>query len=122
MDYDREDLKMLTEIAFSATARGYFDTAKPIYDALAILRPDNAASDVGYALGAIIQGDNASAIDRLRSDAIMKKESADEARAVLMIALQLEGRTAEVEQLRHELMNKGGSAKGIAEMFVAQAS
>ena len=112
--FDREELKILTEIGYSAAARGMGDRARPIFEALAICMPDNAAAAIGYALLAIVQGDFNQAITVLERDGIGKRENADGAKSILLMALKLAGRELDAARLSRELSAAPGAVRSFA--------
>ncbi|MEZ5824752.1 MAG: hypothetical protein R3C97_08445 [Geminicoccaceae bacterium] len=112
-----EELQLLTQIGYSAVVRGLVDESRPIFDALAVCAPGNAASAIGIALGALIRGDLDRAIDTLRRDGIDKPRSGNEAKAILMIALQLAGRQEEAELLKRDMAGVSGPARQLATLL-----
>lgn len=112
--FDREELKILTEIGYSAAARGMGDRARPIFDALAVCLPDNAAAAIGYALLAIVDGEFNKAVEVLEKDGIRKKDNADGAKSILLMALKLAGRELEAARLSRELASAPTAVRNFA--------
>ncbi|MCB9942288.1 MAG: hypothetical protein H6851_01515 [Geminicoccaceae bacterium] len=112
-----EELQLLTQIGYSAVIRGLIEESRPIFEALKICAPNNAAAAIGLALGALIQGDLDQAIAILKRDGISKPKSGNEAKAVLMIALQLAGRQNEADILKRDMAQVGGPASQLANML-----
>lgn len=115
---DPKDLKLLSEIALSAAVQGHGKRAKPIFDALQRLRPDNAAAAIGYALTEMTHGNFQEATRILRKDGITAKNGATEAKAMLMVALLMGGRAEEADPVQRELLQGAdGPAKQIARLL-----
>jgi thioredoxin-like negative regulator of GroEL len=112
---DPDDLQLLTEIALSAAARGYAERVEPIFAALALLRPDNAAAAIGRALSALARRDADTAIEILKRDGVRARVCAAEARALLAIALRMAGRDTEARALCRALADgRDGPARKVA--------
>jgi hypothetical protein len=117
---DPGDLQLLAEIGLSAAARGYGSRVEPIFAALAILRPDNAAAAIGRALDAIARRDCDAAIEILKSQGIRARICAAEAQALLAVALVAAGRNAEARAICRSLVaGKSGPARRVAEGLLA---
>ena len=115
---DPQDLKLLSEIALSASVQGHGKRAKPIFDALRHLRPDNAAAAIGYALTEMTHGNFQEAARILRRDGVTAKKGGTEAKAMLVVALMMAGRSEEADPVQRELLEGGdGPAKQIARML-----
>ena len=112
-----QELQLLTQIGYSAVIRGLVDESRPIFTALEICAPGNAAAAIGIALGSLIRGDLDRAIDKLKRDGINKAHSGDEAKAILMIALKLAGRHEEAAILKRDMAGVGGPARQLATML-----
>lgn len=114
-DMDEQVLTLLSEIGLSAAVRGCGDAARPIFDALAILRPGHPLSAVGRALGDISAGRPEDAIAGLRASGMSLEKCPDEISAVLLIAFCLAGQRVEANQLCRKLLNSGsGPSRQIA--------
>lgn len=111
------DLQLLTQIGFSAVIRGMDDEATIIFKALDAWAPSSAAAAIGFALSALLKGNFDRAISVLKSDGINKDSSGAEAKAVLLIALQLSGRLDEAESLKKDLARFAGPAQQFAALF-----
>lgn len=115
---DPKDLKLLSEVALSAAVQGHGKRAKPIFDALRHLRPDNAAAAIGYALTEMTHGNFQEAARILRKDGVTAKNGAAEAKAMLMVALMMGGRSEEADPVQRELLQgTDGPAKQIARLM-----
>jgi hypothetical protein len=112
---DPADLQLLAEIGLSAAARGLGAQAEPIFEALALLHPDNAAAAIGRALSALARRDADSAIEILKRDGVRARICGAEARALLAIALNMAGRSAEARAVCRGLADgRDGPAKKVA--------
>ena len=99
MQVDKEHIQLLTEVGYAAAIYGEADKAEPIFDALMDIVPGNAAGPIGYGLSGIMQGRFDEAIDILERKGIDATVSADEARAIHLLALYLAGRKNEARRL-----------------------
>ena len=113
------ELKLLSELALSAAVQGYGREAKPIFDALRVLKPENAIAAIGSGLTEMIDGNFAEAARILQREGITAAAGGTEAKALLAIALMMSGRIGDALQLQQELMRTGpGPAKQIAELLL----
>ncbi|MGI9435277.1 MAG: hypothetical protein ACR2Q4_10695 [Geminicoccaceae bacterium] len=111
------DVKLLAEIGLSAAVRGSGDAARPIFEALAAIRPDNPIAAIGRALGEISAGRPQQAIAGLRrSGAIANADDGpEEVQAILLIALCLSGEQTDAARLCKRLLDQGsGPSRKIA--------
>jgi len=108
------DLQLLAEIGLSTAVKGDVEAARPIFEALAIWRPDHPIATIGMALAYVSDGEYDAAIDLLKP--VLKAEpSSSEVAAVLLIALALAGRIPEAREVRKTLLNGAdGPGKMIA--------
>lgn len=112
---DEDVLKLLAEIGLSAAVRGCGEAAAPIFDALALFKPDNPLAAIGRALGEISAGRPEIAITGLRTAGVNTDTCPDELRAILLIALCLAGHQVDAELLCRRLLNGGnGHSRQIA--------
>lgn len=112
---DEEVLKLLSEIGLSAAVRGCGEAAAPIFDALALFKPDNPLAAIGRALGEISAGRPEDAIKGLRAAGVNNETCPDELSAVLLIALCLAGHQVDAGLLCRRLLNGGsGPSRQIA--------
>lgn len=112
---DEDVLKLLAEIGLSAAVRGCGEAAMPIFDALALFKPDNPLAAIGRALSEISAGRPEEAISGLRSAGVMHETCPDELKAVLLIALCLAGHQVDASLLCRRLLNGGdGPSRQIA--------
>lgn len=115
LEVDEQVLKLLAEIGLSAAVRGNGEAARPIFDALAIVRPGHPLAAVGRALGEISAGRPEEAIAGLRASDTSFEDCPDEINAVLLIAFCLAGQRVEANQLCRKLLNSGnGPSRQIA--------
>jgi hypothetical protein len=118
---DRRDLELLAQIGFSAAARGLDTRVELIFEALAQLRPGNAAAAIGRALVALSRGEPQAAIELLHPDAVAAPVNGQEAKALLAAALAMAGRRQESAALVRELMaGPDGAAKELAQRLLAK--
>ncbi|MEL6963507.1 MAG: hypothetical protein AAFO01_12165 [Pseudomonadota bacterium] len=112
---DEDVIKLMAEIGLSAAVRGCGDAAAPIFEALAMFRPDNPLAAIGKALGEIAAGRSEEAIAGLRRAGVNQDSCPDELRAVLLIALCLAGHHLDASLLCRRLLNSGeGPTRNIA--------
>lgn len=112
---DEEVLKLLAEIGLSAATRGCGEAAAPIFDALALFKPDNPLAAIGRALGEISAGRPEDAIRGLRAAGVTGETCPDELSAILLIALCLAGHQVDAALLCRRLLNGGsGPSRQIA--------
>lgn len=112
---DEEVIKLLAEIGLSAAMRGCSEAAAPIFDALALFKPDNPLAAIGRALGDIAAGRQEEAIAGLRRAGVARENCPDELKAVLLIALCLAGHQVDASLLCRRLLNGGqGPSRQIA--------
>lgn len=112
---DQEVLKLLAEIGLSAAVRGCGEAAVPIFEALALFKPDNPLAAIGRALGDISAGRPDDAIAGLRRAGVAHETCPDELKAVLLIALCLAGHQTDASLLCRRLLNTGsGPSRQIA--------
>ncbi|MEZ5932776.1 MAG: hypothetical protein R3F54_12605 [Alphaproteobacteria bacterium] len=112
---DEEVLKLLAEIGLSAAVRGCGEPAAPIFDALALFKPDNPLAAIGRAFSDISAGRQEEAIAGLRRAGVANDSCPDELKAVLLIALCLAGHQTDAALLCRRLLNSGdGPSRQIA--------
>ncbi len=99
-----EDLQLLAEIGLSAAVRGEGQRARPIFEALALWLPGHAAAAIGEALAALGQGRCGEAVRLLRTRGLTARRGVAEAKALLLVALWLNGERAIAQQLCRELL------------------
>jgi len=114
-DVDEDVIKLLAEIGLSAAVRGCGEAARPIFDALALFKPDNPLAIIGKALGDISDGRPEDAISSLRAADANSDNSPDEMRAILLLALCLAGHQIDAALLCRRLLDSGsGTSQQIA--------
>ena len=112
---DDDVIKLLAEVGLSAAVRGCGEAAAPIFEALAMFRPENPLAAIGRALGDIAAGKPEDAIAGLRRAGVNQENCPDELRAVLLIALCLAGHHIDAAPLCRQLLNGGdGPTRNIA--------
>lgn len=108
------DLQLLAEIGLSAAVKGSVEVSRPIFEALALWRPNHPIATIGMALGLISEGEYDPAIDLLKP-ALKAEPSSSEIAAVLLIALALAERLPEARAIEKQLLNgPDGPGKAIA--------
>ena len=120
MNRSANDLKLLTEIGFSAILRRADTDVVPIFDALRLSCPDNAAGAIGLSLLALTRGDPQTAIGLLEAEGVTKKQSRDEAKAVLVLARKLVGQVDQARELAGDLTSHAGPAQRFAALVVSE--
>jgi len=108
------DLQLLAEIGLSAAIKGDAEVSRPIFEALALWRPDHPISAIGMALALISEGEVESAISLLKP-AMQIEPPSSEVAAILLLALTLAERWDEARVLKKTLLNgPDGPSKMIA--------
>ena len=120
MNPSANDLKLLTEIGFSGMLRRADVDVAPIFEALRWCCPDNAAGAIGLSLLALMRGDPSTAIGLLESEGISKKQSRDEAKAMLVLARKLIGQVDQAQELAGDLTGHPGPAQRFAALVVSE--
>ena len=111
---DSADLQLLAEIGLSAAVKGGTEASRPIFEALALLRPDHPISLIGVALAQISEGEFDNAINLLKP-ALKEHPESSEVAAILLIALSLGERWDEARVTQKMLLNgPDGPGKMIA--------
>lgn len=111
---DTADLQLLAEIGLSAAVKGGTEASRPIFEALALLRPDHPIATIGVALAHVSEGEFDAAIGLLKP-AMKEHPESPEIGAVLLIALALGERWDEARVTQKMLLNgPDGPGKMIA--------
>lgn len=105
---DDEAVKLLSEIGYAAVHHGLGDRAAPIFAALAVLRPNNAAAGIGRALTAMTAGKADEAVRILEQEALAAEPDSRSARAMLGLALRFAGRNHDSRRVLEELAGGDG--------------
>lgn len=114
-ELDEDVEKLMAEIALSAAARGCGEAAKPIFDVLGMIKPDNPIAVIGRALGEISDGRAGEAVAGLRALSMNEADCPDEVQAIMLLALCLAGHQADAATLCRRLLNGGsGPSRQIA--------
>ncbi len=98
------DLQLLAEVGLSAAVKGNVEISRPIFEALALWRPDHPVAVIGVALAFLSDGEFGSAIDLLKP-AHQLDPSSSEVAAFLLIAFALAERWAEARAVKKTLLN-----------------
>lgn len=107
---DSDDVHLLTEIGFLASARGDVARAEVIFGALLILRPDRAFAHLGLAIALMNARRPGDAADQLAAARIPAGADADMVQAMHGLALQLDGRQAQSRRVLREVSGRAGAA------------
>ena len=114
-DVDEDVIKLLAEIGLSAAIRGCGEAARPIFDAMALFKPDNPLAVIGKALGEISENRPEDAIATLRAADANSDDSPNEMRAILLLALCIAGHQVDASLLCRRLLDgAGGPSQQIA--------
>jgi thioredoxin-like negative regulator of GroEL len=101
-------LRLLSEIGYAAVHHGLGERAAPIFDALALLRPQSAAAPIGRALTAMAAGRAEEATRILEQDALGAEPDSRAARAMLGLALRFAGRNHDSRRALERLVAEDG--------------
>lgn len=115
-----EDIFTLTEIGYASVLCGTPVDVKPIFDALALLYPENTAGAIGHAVVLINRGDFDSAIELLQICLRECSTNTEEAKAVLTLAMHLRGPNDQAELLTHRIDDYSGIASTMAKSLVSE--
>jgi predicted Zn-dependent protease len=104
---ETEDIRLLTQVGFIASARADVQRAERIFGALLCVRPDRAFAPVGIATALLNAGRAGDAAQRLANAQPAAGEEADMVQAFLGLALQLDGRAGEAMRVLHPVAARG---------------
>jgi thioredoxin-like negative regulator of GroEL len=97
---DSNDIRLLTEVGFLASARADVPRAEAIFGALACVRPDRNFAYVGLAMAYLNAGRADEAAQVLgRGAGLVNAQEAPVLEAVRALALQMAGRAAESQRV-----------------------
>ena len=99
-----EALRLLSEIGYAAVHHGLGPRAAPIFTALAVLRPKNAAAGIGRGLAAMAAGQPEEAVRVLQQEALAVEPENRNARAMLGLALRFAGRNHDSRRVFEQLI------------------
>lgn len=105
---DSDDIRLLTEIGFLASARGDVARAEAIFSALLLLRPDQAFAHVGLATALMNARRPGDAAARLAAARIPQGADEDMVQAMHGLALQLDGRVSQSQRVLREVSGRSG--------------
>lgn len=109
---DGDDIHLLTEIGFLASARGDVARAEAIFGALLLFRPDQAFAHLGLATALMNARRPGDAATRLASAQLPPGADADMLQAMHGLALQLDGRMGQSQRVLREVSGRPGTAEG----------
>lgn len=101
---ESDDIQLLTQAGFLAAGRGNVATALRIFEALAMLRPEQAFGFVGLGSALMNAGRVNEAVQRLQSVSLPPGPEADMLDSFKGVALQLAGRHSESRFLLRQLV------------------
>ena len=104
MDEHSDTLRLLTEIGYAAAQQGLGRQAEPIFQALALCRPESAAAAVGRALVALNRGQAEEAARLLKQDGLKAEPDSRSTKAILGLALRLAGLNHESQRVLEALL------------------
>lgn len=99
----KDDIRLLTEIGFLASARGDVARAEVIFGALLLSRPDAAFAHVGLATALMNARRPGEAAALLAKAVLPAGADADLVQAMQGLALQLDGQTSQSTRVLREL-------------------
>ncbi|NVK32343.1 MAG: hypothetical protein HWE20_15145 [Gammaproteobacteria bacterium] len=112
---DSKHAYLLTEIGYAAAMLGEGKSVDPIFDLLMKELPNNAAGAIGKAINALSDNNADRAVEVLEQHGLGKEVSADEARAIHLLALFLGGRKDDAEALAQDYLKGEGIAYAMAQ-------
>jgi len=108
---DSDDIRLLTEIGFLASARGDVARAEVIFGALLLLRPDKAFAHLGLATALMNARRPGDAATHLATAHIPPGADADMVQAMHGLALQLDGRIGQGQRVLREVSGRPGATE-----------
>jgi thioredoxin-like negative regulator of GroEL len=103
-----EIVRLVSEIGYAAVHHGLGERALPIFDALAVLRPQSAAAAIGRALVALSSGKADEAARILEQEALAAEPDSRAARSMLGLALRFAGRNHDSRRVLEQLLAEDG--------------
>lgn len=107
---DKDDVQLLLQVGFLAAGRGEVAAALRIFEALAVLRPDQAFGFVGLGSALMNAGRAGEAVQRLQAVRLPPGPEADMLDSFKGVALQLAGRHSESRALLRQLVLRAPTA------------
>jgi len=101
---DSQDVRLLTEIGFLAAVKGDVMRAEKIFSALLLFRPGKAFAHVGLAVALMNAGRAGDAVAHLTAATPDPGEDAEMVQTMLGLALQLDGRSHQSQQVLRKLV------------------
>ena len=111
-----EILKLVSEIGYAATHHGLGSRALPIFEGLAVLRPQSAAGPIGKALVALASAKPDEAARILEQEALAAEPDSRPAKSMLGLALRFAGRNHDSRRVLERLVaeDEGDSSSRLA--------
>ena len=119
-ELNSEDTFTLTEIGYASVMYGVGVDVNPIFDTLSLLYPDNTAGAIGHAILQISSGRYDDAINDLQQCLTQCSTNTEEAKAILLLAMHLSGRTEDAEALADAVDSREGVATEMAESLFTE--
>lgn len=118
LNVDPNDLKLLTEVGFSAVTHGLGDDVGAIFRMLETWQPGHASGAVGLAMIALSHGDR-DAAERMLAAVIDRAVSGrEDAMAVLAMCKLANHRPHEAREICEQLIGTGGAAETLAKSLM----
>lgn len=103
---ESKDIQLLTQLGFMAAARGDTARSQRIFDALALLRPQQAFAHIGMACAWMNAGKASQAVHHLSRVHLPAGDEADILNAFYALALQLAGHMHQSTTLLQQLLQR----------------
>lgn len=116
MDSDDTFVQQLAELGFMAGGRGLLQQTDAIVDALEALRPGSERPAVIQATSRVFRRDGAGAERILRDRALAVRPDSPLARTWLGLALHMQGRTSERDQVLGQVLESGDADEDLRTM------
>jgi len=120
IELNSEDTFTLTEIGYASVMYGLSADVEPIFAALNRLYPENTAGAIGHAIMFLNKGNYNAAIEVLQSSLQQCSTNTEEAKAILMLAMHMGGRSDEAEILADDADADTGVASAMAHSLFAE--
>lgn len=104
MDMEEDTVKQLAELAFIAGGYGMLEQSDALVAGLAVVRPDSAQPYLIQAMTRLNAKDALGAEQLLRSRALQIEPDSSMAKALLGLALHMQGRSSERDRCLKEVM------------------
>lgn len=106
---ESEDVRLLTQIGFIASARADVPRAQLIFDAVLHARPERSMGYLGIAIAQLNAGLSHEAVNTLQKAAMPPGEEADMIGAFLGLALQMDARTSDSIRMLRQVADGAGA-------------